>query len=50
MYANNFYAKEVEEAVKRISDQGLAQKARKAASMPSFYWLCVHTIKHCVGV
>jgi cellulose 1,4-beta-cellobiosidase len=39
LYANSFYAKEVEEAVKRISDPILAEKAKKAASIPSFFWL-----------
>jgi cellulase/cellobiase CelA1 len=39
MYANSFYAKEVEEALKQISDPSLAEKAKKAATIPSFYWL-----------
>jgi cellulose 1,4-beta-cellobiosidase len=39
MYANSFYAKEVEDAVKQMSDSSLTAKARKAATTPSFYWL-----------
>jgi hypothetical protein len=39
IYANSFYAKEVEAAVKQISDPGLAAKAKKVADIPSFYWL-----------
>ena len=39
MYANSFYAKQVEDALKNLSDPSLASKAKKAATIPSFYWL-----------
>ena len=42
MYANSFYANEVAEAVKSISDPSLAEKAKKAATIPSFFWLLVY--------
>jgi cellulose 1,4-beta-cellobiosidase len=39
IYANSFYAKEVDAAVTKIGNPGLAAKAKKVATIPSFYWL-----------
>jgi hypothetical protein len=41
MYANNFYAGEVAKALEQLSDPSLRSKAAKAATIPSFFWLCV---------
>jgi len=39
LHPNNFYRKEVEEAVKQISDPSLAAAAAKVADVGSFLWL-----------
>jgi hypothetical protein len=41
MYANNFYAGEVAKALGQLSDPSLKSAAAKAATIPSFFWLCV---------
>jgi cellulose 1,4-beta-cellobiosidase len=39
LHPNNFYRKEVEDAVAQMSDSSLAAKAKKLADVGSFLWL-----------